>query len=183
MTDFPTALDAALTEHYRVQGVRSPVDSKRGLTARLNALEKAYGTKRAAAAAIGVHKDNYTKWTTKGQQPSSASLRKVDAAYQSLLRAKKAKYAQRATGGLAAPRTMHVRADVACVGPLERYYNKGAAYRTFRADRTDLNFADMTTAWAAGRPPGEVADRALEAIENSYGYRFEFDGNNVHVDL
>jgi len=182
MSDFPTALDAALTEHYGARGIKSSVDSTRGFKARLNALEKAYGTKRAAAAAIGVHKDNYTKWTTKGQKPSAASLRKVDAAYQALNRAKRA----RRPGTLTAPRKMHVQADVACVGPNTTYYNKGSAaasYRWFRADRPNLNLADMATAWAAGRPPGEVADRALEAVQNAYGYRFEFEGHNVNVRL
>jgi len=81
VTSYVEALDAALAARYRVQEVRSPVTSKRGVQARMNALEKLHGGKASqAAASAGVPRSTWNHWRA-GRPLSPASARKLEHAY------------------------------------------------------------------------------------------------------
>lgn len=191
MADFPTALDRALTAHYGVrEDFRSPVESTRGFKARVGALERAYKTQRAAAAAAGIDPTTWGRWKSGKQTPGRASLLKVAAAHMALLRA--VKVARRGY-----PSRIDVEATVAArpKASLGRnpkkntYYNGGSAgarnaHRKFRADRlTATQLADVVNAWAAGARPVDVADALMREIERAYPGRFEFEGNDVTVTI
>lgn len=187
MADFVEALDEALSDFYSVRGdFVSPVESRRGFQARVRALEKAHGSKRAAAAAAGISKDTWSRWATGKQMPGPGSLAKVSSAHTALLRA--AKVAAKGTPG-----NIEIYATVACVSVLpgkrkkSNRYNGGtanspAAARTFKADRlTGPQRHDVVTAWGAGRSPQYVADLLRDKIADAYGSRFDFEGTNVSV--
>lgn len=179
MADFPTALDAALRAHYSVSGeVKSPVTSTRGFQARVRALEAAYGTKKAAAAAAGVSPATWSRWGTGKQKVSGPSLGKVATAYTTLKRAAKVD----SKGDITA---LRVEAIVAAKGPNETYRNRHrGGWRTFRADRlTAAALAAITLAFKAGRSPQHVADTAYAEIKKAYGTPFEFEGETVFVEV
>lgn len=186
MADFPAALDAALHGYYSPRGdFRSPVSSPRGLKARVGALEKAYGSPKAAALAAGIHPDTWTRWKKGSRAPAASSLARVETAHVALLRAGKA-----ARRGM--PTLISVKAVVACttVVPGSRKSNRyntggpGAEFRTFNADRlTGPQIRDVVNAWAAGGSPDHVAGVLTDAIERAYGPRFEFEGNQVRVTI
>lgn len=191
MADLPEALDAALSDHYSVRAdFKSPVESTRGLKARMRALEKAHGSKKAAAEAAGVPPNTWYRWGTGKQKPGADSLGKVGAAHLALIRAAK-------VASKGAPSSIAIEATVACVpvGPTRkddskaRYYNGGqasatAAHRWFKADKlTGPQLRDIVGTWAAGKSPQAVADVLLDEIQRAYGSRFEFEGNDVNIEI
>lgn len=182
MTDLPEALDAALGDHYSVRAdFKSPVESTRGLKARMRALEKAHGSKKAAAEAAGVKPGTWYRWGTGKQQPGADSLGKVGAANLALIRAAK-------VASKGAPSLIQIQAEVACmaVDPRRKGSNKynSQAYRWFRADSlTGPQLRDIVGTWAAGKSPQAVADVLLDEIQRAYGSRFEFEGNDVNVQI
>jgi hypothetical protein len=190
VADFVEALDEALHGFYNPRAdYVSPITSTRGFKARVRALEKAYGSKRAAADAAGISRDTWSRWTTKGRTPTAASIDKVGSAHTSLLRAVRA-----AKKG--APGSIRISATVAVVPTgsaksvkRSKYYNGGTAtasgaHREFRADKlTGSQLRDVAGAWAAGRSPQTVADVLLDAIRDAYGNKFAFEGTNVTVDI
>jgi hypothetical protein len=191
MADFPTALDTALGAFYSVRDdYKSPVESTRGFKARVGALEKAYGSKAAAARAAGISPDTWSRWTTKGRAPGRDSLRKIAAAHIALLRA--AKVARKGYPSLISIQATVAASPSASFGrdpKKKKYYNGGSssaegAYRWFNADQlTAQQLRDVVNAWAAGGSPRDVADALQREIERAYPGRFEFEGNNVNVDI
>lgn len=183
MAELPEALDAALSDHYSVRAdFRSPVDSNRGFQARVRALEKAHGSKKAAAAAAGISPGTWSRWASGKQKVSGPSLAKVGAAHLALIRAAK-------VAAKGAPSLIEIQADVAClsVSPHSKgsnKYNTGQKYRWFKAEElTGPQRRDVVTAWAAGQSPQTVADVLLDAIQTAYGSRFAFEGTNVNVEI
>lgn len=193
MAEFPHALKTALDAYYGARGafrpIASPVSSRRGLTARLSALEKAYGTPKAAAAAAGIHPDTWQRWKRGTRTPAKASADKVEKAHGGIVRA----LAVKAKG---APAGITIHAVVVCNGPNGKYKNthnsgplsnnatSGSGYRPFRADAlTDSQRRDVATAYAAGQTPRAVADVLLRAIERQYPEPFSFEGHNVVVEI
>jgi hypothetical protein len=191
VSDFPTALDAALSGYYGARDdYRSPIESTRGFQARTRALEKAYGSKAAAARAAGIDPNTWSRWTTKGRAPSRASLGRIAAAHFALLRA--AKVAKKGY-----PSRFDITATVAChpvgskAGRSKKatYYNGGSsnatrAFRKFRADKLSATqVRGVVGAWAAGQSPDDVAGVLLREVERAYPGRFEFEGTNVTVEI
>lgn len=188
MADLPEALDEALHGYYSPRAdYVSPAASVRGFKARVRALEKAHGSKRAAAAAAGIDPTTWSRWSTGKQKVSARSMAKVGTAHTSLLRA--AKLSARGY-----PHLIEITATVAArpVGPKKSkkstYYNGGnptatGARRKFRADKlTGPQIRDVVTAWTAGRGPQAVADVLLDAIQRAYGPRFAFE-DSVTVEI
>lgn len=181
MANLPEALDAALRAYYPLGGVKSPVTSPRGLAARMTALERVYGSKVAAARAAGIGRSTWGAWqTTKGSHrpPSAANARKLEAAYESLLRQVKVRGAR----ARSAPTKASITATVVADPRSSRYVNR-TPHRTFNADRGP-NLQGMVNAWADGAPPGEVAAELMQAIADVYdGTMFAFEGDDVSVTL
>jgi hypothetical protein len=187
VADFPEALDEALSAHYSVQDAfASPIQSKRGFQARTRALEKAYGSKAAAARAAGIDPNTWYRWQKGKQAPGGPSLARVAAAHMALLRAAKVKRR-------GYPSQIDIKATVACESvmpgkkPKSLRYNSGgpnAAYRWFCADRlTASQLRDVVNAWAAGKSPDDVAALLRDEIERAYPGRFDFEGNDVIVNI
>lgn len=182
MADFPQALDTALGHWYGAKSdFRSPVTSKRGLSARLGALGRVHKTRKEAAAAIGVSVGTLGRWLLGKAVPTPASLKKIHTAHLVLLR-------KPAVGSKLAPNQMNVKADVHClsVGPKSKsgYYNS-VPHRWFRADRpaARLGLSSVVAAWVQGKSPEQVAETAYDVIKSAYGSAFEFEGTDVTVEL
>lgn len=90
MADLAEALDAALSARYRLTEVRTPITQRRGLTGRLNQLEKLHARKgdrpgaarRRAADSAGIPLTTWTRWKSGQRKPSAASLRRIQDAYR-----------------------------------------------------------------------------------------------------
>lgn len=81
------ATNAALAGYARRQrpeGIRTPVTQHRGRNARMNALEKVFGEK-AAAAAAGVTPRTWKRWRETDAKPRATSLAGLQGAYDRLL--------------------------------------------------------------------------------------------------
>lgn len=191
MSDFPTALNAALTGHYAPRGdFRSSVDTARGFKARVSALERAYGTKAAAAKAAGIDATTWSRWATGKQKVSARSAAKIDRAHTALLRA--AKVARKGHITKLSVRAIVAATDAGTIPGKKQKSKKynggnanaGAAHRWFNADRlSTAQLRNISTAWAAGQTPEQVATLAKDEIASAYSSRFEFEGNNVTVEV
>ena len=165
-------------------GVKSPPDTRRGLTARMDALERSHGGVKAAAAAAGVTPRTWGGWR-KGGRPSRKSLGGLQSAYEADLSAKaqtparKRRHARSLASG---SRPYHVyvraRAEIQWHG----YYNGqvgnvGAKYRhpplpdnraAFRPvdfhDNGPIDLRPVLHAWDNGQDAGEALEQALDAI-------------------
>lgn len=198
MPDFPRALKEALDAHYSVRGnarqIVRPITHRQGLTARMNALEKAYGSKKAAAQAAGLNPTSWTRWKAGQRGISAANSAKLEGAYASITRALQVE----AKG---TPSAITVHAEVTfhgttAQGQATKYKNAqnsgphasnapaGSGYRPFRADQlTHDQRADIAAAYAAGLSPRAVADAMLRSVERQYGSPVTFDGHHVIVDI
>jgi hypothetical protein len=175
---FPDALDAALGARFAFPGVKSPASTRRGLTARMNALVKAHGgNARQAAASAGIPDRTWRDWRNGTHPPSTRSLRKLEGAYARQIVAPAV--ARLLTDKSKAITDIHVRADV--IGdPGKSRYRNSVIHRWFRAEKIDTQ--KVVNAWLHGG--GERAAQAYEAeVAKAYGTPFGFEGNNVAIDL
>jgi transcriptional regulator with XRE-family HTH domain len=90
VADLPQAPStAALRARYRVTEVRTPITQRRGLTARMNQLEKHHAKKgdrpgqaaARAARAAGISPETWRRWRKGDQPPSARMLAKLQDAY------------------------------------------------------------------------------------------------------
>jgi transcriptional regulator with XRE-family HTH domain len=87
MADLSEALDAALRARYRLADIKTPATQRRGLIARMDALEKLSpsprkGTSaRQAAEAAGIPARTWRNWRAGKTKPSARNLRKLEGAY------------------------------------------------------------------------------------------------------
>jgi hypothetical protein len=87
VADLAQALDAALRARYRLPDIKTPATHRRGLTARMNALEKLFPGGRKGSAGIraakeaGISPRTWQKWRAGTQAPSARMLRKLEGAY------------------------------------------------------------------------------------------------------
>lgn len=175
---FAAALDLALRAWYPAGGIKRPVSHRQGFTARVNALEKAYGSRKAAAAAAGIGPSTWRAWFgPKPRAASAASLARLDAAYDQLRR----DYVVKRNG---VPRVMTVTAVVVADPRKSRYVNRRKPHRSFKADQLGQSgIAPIVSAWQAGQSKEAVAHIAGVAIAAAYGTQFAFEGDNVTVEF
>lgn len=182
MPDFPDALDHALRDYFPVRTVRSPIGTARGLAARLNALEQAYGSRRAAAEAAGVPYVTWRAWRapksgrSRRTGPGPKNAARVEAAYMALQRSRARRRIR------AAPIRRMIISAVVVVDPQKSRYMNKIPHRDFRADKV-RDWTPMVDAWTAGAGRGTVAHEARALIRDAYGSEFAFDGDTVSVDL
>jgi hypothetical protein len=187
MADLAGALDTALRARYPVRAVTTPTTQRRGLTARMNQLEKKFSGERnpgaAAAKAAGIAPATWTRWKAGQRAPSKASLGKLDAAYNKLIAFPKLR---RKVNALPVPEKVNVTADVVWNG----YVNR-VAKRTVKF-RTNVRTVMVATIRAWGRQGPEAAadvfQRGLaDAESNAPNTEDEpgivFDGNEVEIDF
>lgn len=189
MPDFPRALEAALRARYPVTGVRTPATQARGLTARMNALEKAHSAKgdragaagKRAAQSAGISPGTWTRWRSGKQKPGAAMLAKLEAAYaKTIMRPKQA----RKVAGKPLPKSAKVTGKVCWNG----YYNR-APHRMVNLTLSEATMRATINAWARGERtgagPDEAATKFLKGAANDNAAAYiliEEDDCDVHFE-
>lgn len=191
--DLAQALDAVLHGRYRLgpksrwREPRSPVDTPRGLRARLNMImRRVKGDEKRAAREVGVTPRTLKKWMTGKAKPSAASRGKVTDAFARVV----TEPAVIAAHGL--PSKWNVQAVVVADpgtdgSPGSRYKNvkrdgpgNEEGWRNFKAEGLDSRA--IVSAWITGG--GEAAAAELtEQVADAYQTQFAFEGENVTVWL
>lgn len=174
---FTEALDAALSDWYRVAEVKRPATHRQGLTARMRALEKLHGGNGPrAAASAGIAQRTWRDWKAGTHKPSAKGLRKVEGAYaRQVIRPQ----ALKVLANRKPPSAVYITADVV-VDPKKRRYKNSTPHRTFRAEK--ITAGPVVQAWM--NHGAEAAGQALEqAIQQQYGQPFAFEGDSVTLEL
>lgn len=186
MADLAGALDAALRDRYPRGGVKTPATQRRGLTARMNQLEKQFthpgdrkgqATTRAAKAA-GISARSWRDWRAGTHPPSARLLAKLEAAYDKIIVEPGWK---RRVNGVPAPDRVHVSAEIWWNG----YRNK-TLYRTVKLAGLRNVMRHVIRAWARESPEAaaEVFERGVADVENvPEDPGIQFAGTNVVIDF
>jgi len=168
------ALDQALSQKFPIRTIQSGVTSKRGLTARMNALEKAGGSEAGGARLAGVTLRTWRGWKSGKTKPSKASLGRVESAHsrmaQEYHRSSTSRRMARLGSSWMDPK---VHADVEWNG-----YSRGV--RTVSLDPVDMS--GVLAAWVADDKRA-MEDAFHEAVEDTYGVPVTFPGSDVDVEL
>jgi transcriptional regulator with XRE-family HTH domain len=204
VADLPQALDAALRARYRVTEVRTPITQRRGLTARMNQLEKHHAKKgdrpgqaaARAARAAGISPETWRRWRKGDQPPSARMLAKLQDAYTNTLTLPSLRRSLKAAG---LPKEVHVTAVVRWNG----YYNQGGippGHRTIKFGPGGIPGVMRSTirAWAYDGPEAaalafEYALSELHNVPDETGYDetqpdqtspgIRFEGNDVEINF
>lgn len=181
MPALPEALDAALRARYMPGEIRSPVQSRRGLTARLNALEKHYPTKRALAAALGVSDRTLRKWRSGETKVSPKNLRKIEGLHHRQVALPRMR---RRLKALPPPNSVQVTAEVNWNG-----YKNRQAHRTVTLGGMRGVMAHVIRTWAAAGPEAaaSVFERGTATVHNvpnsDEAPGIQFEGDDVTVSI
>lgn len=198
MAEFAEALGDALCGRYKFRELRSTVDSRTGVKARMNRLLKVYGgNRRRAAAAAGIP---YTSWgymTSGKRKTSPKNLGKLEAAYGRIITSP---YRSGIIAKRGYPVTWSIRAVVVADPDGSRYINgqnpgvdpdtaagftQEPEYRWFNATLSAADSRGVVDAWLGGGGPLDddaAAGALVAAIEDDIG-PFGFEGNTVEVEL
>lgn len=186
MADLARALDEALTERYPPVGPKRPATHRQGLTARMNALEKLFPSKRkgsagrAAAKAAGIAPDTWTRWkNNKQRKPTAASLRKLEEAFDRLVRLPGMRKRFKA---VAVPNRVKVTATIRWSSSPGKNYNK-QAHRTTTLESMRPVMRAVIRAWVHHGP--EVAAHTFEdgTAELYRTDEVRFEGDRVTVEF
>jgi transcriptional regulator with XRE-family HTH domain len=189
MAELPEALDRALRARYMPGEIRSPVDTRRGLTARLNALERSFtqqgdrkgaATKRVAAA-LGVTPRTLQRWRDGSRKPNAASLRKISGAHNRLVTLPKMR---KRLKNLPPPNSVTVSAKIDWNG-----YKNRTEQRTTTLGGMRGVMARVIRTWAAAGPEAaaDALQRGAATVHNVPNSEdapgIQFEGDDVDVDF
>lgn len=183
MADLSEALDAALRDRYMGGEIRSPATSRRGLTARLNALERQFtqkgdrkgaATKRVAAA-LGVSPRTIQRWRTGDRKPNGPSVRKVEGLHNRLVSLPRMR---RRLKSLPPPNSVTVTAVINWNG-----YKNRQEHRTTTLGGMRGVMARVIRAWAGAGPEAaaQVFERGAAQVHNTPSVKFEGDDVDVSI--
>lgn len=177
------ALDAELDRVLAappLTGVKTPVSQRRGLTARISALEKSLGGPKAAARAAGVTPRTWNAWKT-GRTPARRSLTRLDDAYKAdLARRGNTSARRRATARQIASVTFAVR--VTAEIQWDGYYNgqaeSGPSNHSFpplsdntlahrRVDFGPLDLGRVVRSWGIHKDADQLLENLLSRQFNA----------------
>ena len=190
--NLPEALDAALRARYRLVDVKSPAETRRGLIARMNQLEKLFpgGRKgsaaRKAAEAAGIPARTWRDWRAGKTKPSARNLRKLEGAHarRIVLPA-----FRRALADKKYPASVTVTATIRWSDSPRKNYN-ATPHRTTTLVNMRSAMAATVRAWAMAGPDAaaEAFERGASAVyqvpnddDGSPGIQFE--GDRVEIDF
>lgn len=183
MPDLAAALDEALSARYPRQEVRTPITQRRGLTARMNQLEKLFTGKsdrkgagnRRAAEAAGIPLRTWQKWRTGKVTPSARSLRKLETAHNRLITIPRFK---QKVNSQTPPNRVQVSAVVVWNG-----YKNRTQHRSTTLEGMRRVMVPVIRAWATAGP--EAAAAAFErGTATAYNVpTVQFEGNDVEVNF
>ena len=181
MPDLAAALDEALSARYPRQEVRTPITQRRGLTARMNQLEKLFqpgkGDRRSAATraaqAAGIPARTWRDWRAGKTTPSARNLRKLETAHNRLITIPRFK---RKVADTPAPNRVTVTAEINWNG-----YKNRTAHRTTTLEGMRHVMRAVFRAWTTAGPEAaaEAFERGTAAAYNTQSVQFE--GNDVEV--
>jgi hypothetical protein len=187
------ALAAALAAAFPSAEPATPVTAPRGRTARMRALEDAYGSPAAAAAAVGVKPRTWKLWKTKDARPLARNLRRLDAESGRLYSERRRRSAvvrlrrafQAATkarqNGTAGGSNVRICAVIYWGGLDTRYLNRAdGGQRCTNLDPIPLDH--LVDPWLAGDLQALSADFEL-AVFTEYGTPVFFAGDDVTATL
>lgn len=190
--NLPEALDAALRARYRLVDVKSPAETRRGLIARMNQLEKLFpggrkGTAaRKAAEAAGIPARTWRDWRAGKTKPSARNLRKLEGAHarRIVLPA-----FRRALSDKKLPASVTVTATIRWTDSPRKNYN-ATPHRTTTLVNMRGAMAATVRAWAMAGPEAaaEAFERGASAVyqvpnddDGSPGIQLE--GDRVEIDF
>lgn len=186
MASLPEALDAALRARYMPGAIRSPITTKRGLSARMNALERHFtqkgdrkgaATKRVAAA-LGITPRTWQRWRAGERAPN---LLKIEGAVNRLITLPTMR---RRLKSLPPPNSVKVTAEIKWNG----YKNRVAQRSTTLGGMRGV-MARVIRRWAQAGPEAaaDVFERGAATVHNipnddeEAGIKFE--GDSVSIDI
>lgn len=165
----------------------SGIDSYRGRTARMRAVEREYGGEREAARAVGVQLRTWRAWQRKGARLAAGSVRKLSGAAGAVYRAARLRALDRYLRNVrSSPR---VCARIRWIdSPKRAYMPKDNGWRCTNLDSlTGTDMRDLIPHWVAGDAPaaGEAFQRLTSAAYGRNwarpGDRILFEGDNCSV--
>lgn len=186
------AVDDSLRDWFDVSrlSVKLPITNKRGLSARLSALQRLHGGKPQAARALGIPASTWRAWTSsvvaKRRPPSRANQRKINNAYEQLLR-QRAHGRPVSRGGKIGPTKVEIRALIVFdPGPKggpqgARYTNRINPHRLFKALNLPADDVRATVTIWASFGPAAAADYLEERCSAAYPPGVAFEGDDVTV--
>lgn len=185
MPELPEALDAALRDRYRVVEIKTPATQRRGLVARMNALEKLFpggrkgASARQAAEAAGISARTWRDWRKGTHPPSARNLRKLEGAY---VRKITLPAFRRALKNKKVPNRVKVKAEIKWSNSPRKNYNK-TKERTTTLEGMRGAMAAVIRAWA-GAGPEAAADALERGAASVYAAdEIKFEGDNVEIEF
>ena len=183
MADLAEAIDLALRDRYPMQEVKSPATQRRGLTARMNQIEKLFtgGRKgseaRRAADAAGIPARTWRDWRSGKTKPSARNLRKLEGAYARLVTLPKFR---RKVNAQTPPSRVRVSAIIKWSDSPRKMYNR-QPQRTTTLEGMAGAMVAVIRAWATAGPEAaaDAFERGAAAVYAADEIRFE--GDNVEV--
>ena len=169
------ALQGELNRLWADTEIRSPISSNRGRTTRMREIERQHGGPAGAAAAVGVSRQTWRRWSKSGgQAPSKANLSRLQDVYEDSAR----------PGRLRALRA-RLRRSKPVVTAVVRWsnskpYNRNP-HRTVKLNPVDCS--GLVGPWELGDVPlmGETFEEAVMKAYNAPEIRFEGDAVTVSL--
>ncbi|KUM82356.1 MULTISPECIES: hypothetical protein [Streptomyces] len=186
MADLAGALDAALRARYRLTEVKTPITQRRGLTARMNQLEKTLsqqGDRKGsagvrAAKAAGISPRTWERWRKGEQKPGAASVRKLETLFNRLVTLPRTR---RALASKGVPNRVTVTAEINWNG-----YKNRTAYRTTTLYPMKSVMARVIRTWATAGPEA-AADVFQSGTAQAHNVPEEpgiqFEGDDVEIEF
>lgn len=187
MADLAEALDDALKDRYPITGPKTPATQRRGLTARMNGLERLFTQKgdrkgtagRRAAEAAGIPARTWRKWRAGTQKPSPASVRKLEGAFNRLVTLPNFR---RSLGSKPVPNRVRVTAIIKWSSSPGKNYNR-VQQRTTTLESMRPVMVKVIRAWATAGPEA-AADRFEAGAAAVYrADEIRFEGDHVIVEF
>lgn len=155
--------------------IRRPIEHRQGLTARLNALGKIFGTQKAVAAALGVAPSTLRRWKAGTVKVSDRNLRKVEGTHNRLVSLPNMR---KRLKSLPPPNSVEVTATIIWNG-----YKNRTEDRTTTLGGMARVMAQVIRTWATAGPQAaaQVFEKGAATVHNTP--KIEFAGDAVTIDF
>lgn len=189
MADLAEALDDALRDRYPITGPKTPATQRRGLTARMNGLERLFTRKgdrkgaaaRRAAEAAGIPARTWRKWRAGTQKPAPASVRKLEGAFNRLITLPNFR---RSLKSKKAPNRVKVTAIIKwSSSPGKNYNRKAGGARTTTLESMRPVMVEVIRAWGSAGPEAAAEKFETRTAEAYRADEIRFEGDHVIIEF